>query len=375
LALAVLLFRTFLTFVTPQLWAEDGLIYAIAYNSGWHALLSPLAGTFNVFGAAVALLAANLPPILAPWIEVYAAHAAALLIVWMVMSPRFDMPHKELAALGVVCAPGGFEVLGFLINTQWILPLGLFVLAFSSPSRTKAIVALEAIFVAIVGLDGPVGLFFVPVFLLLTFSEQGGARGRLAVLSIVLLMSAALQISLLYADHSILDIVKPQRYPASLWFTLPGRWLDATWPLSALFGFDRRYIFPVAVMIVLAIWFSLREPYRKQKLAMLFIAAAILLSGMYKFRHALDNVADQNGRYFYAGSVFLYWFLCIAAETFPRMRNTILAVTAITLLNGAWFMVLRTYPPVPWTTASAQIGHGPVSIPISPAGWSIDLNH
>jgi hypothetical protein len=375
LALAVLLFRAFLTFITPQFWAEDGLVYAIAYNLGWHAFLVPLRGTLNVFGVAVALLAAKSSPILAPWIEVYVAHAAGLLIVWMVTSPRFDIPHKEIAALGVVCAPGGFEVLGFLINTQWILPLGLFVLAFSSPSRTKAIVVFEVIFVAIVGLDGPVGPFFIPVFLLLIFSEKGVARGRLAVLSIVLLMSAAVQISLLYADHSVLDIVQPQHYPSSLWFTMPARWLDATWPISALLGFDRRYVFPVVVTVGLIIWFSLREPWRKQKLAMLFVAAAILFSGMYKYRHELGSVAEANGRYLYAGSVFVYWFLCIAAETFPRMRNTILTVTAFILLNGAWFLVLRPYPSVPWTTAAAQIGHGPLSIPISPAGWSVDLQH
>jgi hypothetical protein len=312
---------------------------------------------------------------LAPWIEVYAAHAATLLIVWMVTSPRFDMPHKEMAALGVVCAPGGFEVLGFLTNAQWILPLGLFVLVFSVPSKTKAILAFETIFVAIVTLDGPVSLFFIPVFLILTFSERGAARVRLAVLSIMLLMSAAAQIWLLYADHSILDIIEPQRYPASLVFTLPARWFDATWPISALFGFDRRFVFPVVLTIILIIWFSLREPCRKQKLAMLFVAAAILFSGMYKYRHNLATVAEANGRYFYAGSVFLYWFLCIAAETFPRMRNTILAMTAFTLINGAWFLVLRPYPPVPWRTAAGQIGHGPLSIPISPAGWSVDLQH
>jgi hypothetical protein len=375
LALAVLLFRAFLTFVAPQLWAEDGVLYQTAYNLDWHALLIPINGYLKVFSVAVALVATKSPPILAPWIEVYSAHAAALLIVWMVTSPRFDMPHKEIAALGVVCAPGGFEVLGFLANTQWVLPLGLFVLVFSRPSKIKSIIAFEAIFIAIVGLEGPVGLFFIPVFLLLTFSEKGAVRQRLAILSIALLMSAALQILSLYFDHSVLDMVTSERYPASLWFTLPARWLDATWPISALFGFDRRYVFPVFFTLILGFWFSLREPYRKQKLAMLFIAATILFSGMYKYRHALGIVAEQNGRYFYAGSVFFYWFLCIAADTLPRMRYIILTATTFTLLNGAWFLVLRAYPPVPWTTAAARVGHGPLSIPISPSGWNIDLQH
>lgn len=377
LGLLILFIRTPTTFVTPQLWAEDGKLYAAAYNTGWHSLLQPLNGTLNLYGAAVATIAVNFPPILAPWIEVYAAHAATLLIVFMIMSPRFEMPYREIAALAVVCAPAGFEVLGFLVNAQWVLPLGLFVLLFSRPSDSTLIWLIEALFVAFVGLEGPLGTCLLPLYLWRLCSVKGSARLRICILAATLAVTACVQIAFLRNDLGVFNVVEPHPYRPSLWLTMPVRWLDAIGPLnSGIIGFRRGAIGVVVLGALALIKFSWRAPYRELKLAMLFFATVILYAGMFKYRANLDTIVEECGRYFFAGSVFFYWFLCIAAATSRTMPHTITAVALVTLINGALVGVsIRPAPALPWSHFVSQIGKGPISIPISPAGWSIHLLH
>src|SRR5262249_27433618 len=154
-ALALLFFRAPSAFITPQLWAEDGLLYANAYNVGWHALLLQYVGTHSLYGSIVALIATKFPPQFGPWIVVYAAHLAVLTVVAMATSPRFAFPYRGIAALAIVCAPAGSEVLAFLASAQWILPIGLVVLLYSTSKKSAAACGLEAAFTALAGLTGP----------------------------------------------------------------------------------------------------------------------------------------------------------------------------------------------------------------------------
>lgn len=64
LAALILFVRLPRTFLTPQFWAEDGILISDAYNGGWASLLYPIAGAYyNLYGNVVANIAVQFPPI------------------------------------------------------------------------------------------------------------------------------------------------------------------------------------------------------------------------------------------------------------------------------------------------------------------------
>jgi hypothetical protein len=300
-ALAILFFRAHSTFATPQLWAEDGVLYRDAYNAGWHALLGEYGGTLNLYGSIVGLIATKFAPQFAPWVEVYAAHLAALTVVAMATSPRFALPYRALVALGIVCAPAGTEVLGFLASAQWVLPIGLVVLLYSTSGKSSAVFGLEVAFAALAGLTGPIGLFVLPLYIWQSWHAVEAERRRLVVLTGVLAAASALQVTYLFwTRFYVFQLIAPVHYPAEFWVTAPLRWLDAVYP--AVHSIARRIAAEWwAVPIVLLFWvpfgaWLLKEPYREMKCAMAALAYSVLYLGMLKYRNDLNTIIDGNGR-------------------------------------------------------------------------------
>jgi hypothetical protein len=379
LASAIAIVRAAPSFLAPQLYAEDGLLFQAAYNHGWHSLIEPIGGALNLYGSLIALLASKAPLIVAPAIEAYGAFAALVLIVFMAMSPRFELPFRSLAALAIACAPAAFELIGVLANGQWILPLGLFILLFSRPSSSSAVSIAEAAFVFFVGLEGPVPIFLVPLFFWQTLATKGPARHRLLLLTGLLTITAAIQLSHLRDDYRhVFNLVEPAPYSLALWVTMPVRWLDAFWPLNqTLIGFGRGAVIVVILAAVALGRYALKQPYRDIKIAMIYLAAIILLSGMLKYRANLQTVVEFNGRYIYAGSVFFFWFFCIAAYQFRSIRNCLVVLTGLLLINGILaYPALRPRAQHSWSSYidKVEAATDEVAIPIAPEGWQIVLS-
>jgi hypothetical protein len=61
LAVVITVVRAAPSFVTPQLYAEDGALFSTAFNHGWHSLIEPIGGTLNLYGSLVALIASKAP--------------------------------------------------------------------------------------------------------------------------------------------------------------------------------------------------------------------------------------------------------------------------------------------------------------------------
>jgi hypothetical protein len=330
-ALAILFWRTPISFTHPQFWGEDIFFYDNALSMGWHCVTMRIAGYLTVAQYLVGLLATPFDPVIAPAIFCYSAILLTLIVVWLVTSPRLDLPLKPLLAIAVVIVPMGREELGTNCNIQWILPIGAFAMLFMRSSRSVFILIGEAVFVALMAFSGPFSIFLAPMFLWQTWkAEQAANRHRFAVLTAIVATAAVIQASNLIGAPSP-DIHVP--YPWTLWITLPLRSVMTTFSATSrhLEGISGAAIglFALSAAVVLAC----RRPYRTQKLFMVLFSLLIMFGGMFKFKY---DLASQIGgqRYFYAASVFALWFLCCLSfsREYQKWWATFVIVFALILL-------------------------------------------
>ena len=370
-ALGVLLWRTPTTFTNPQFWAEDGVIFATARLEGLSSITTVIAGYLTTAQFLVAILASYIDPAFAPAIYNYSAVAMTLLVVWLVTSPRLDLPAKPLLAIAVVIVPMGYEELGTLCNVQWILPIGAFAILFMKASPSRTTFAGEAIYIAVMSVTGPFSVFLAPLFIWRGYFSDDAQRPRLLILAAIMGVGAITQLILMlrYPGHGL----PAGSYDRSLWITLPFQQVATSFGHFVHHWTLGDYSLPLGIALLLAAAAaSLRDPYQQQKLFMLCFAAAIEFAGMFKFRHALETQIDAT-RYFYVAAVFSLWFFCMLSHRWRYLLFLTVAVIQIGLLNE-----IKDTPRIKddlgWNSQAALLsGDGTVSIPISPPGWSITL--
>jgi hypothetical protein len=379
-ALLVLFVRMPTNFTTPQFWGEDApFFYQQALDNGWRSLDLPAAGYFTVLQRLIAIVSTYFPPAFAPTIMNYGAFALTLFIVWLATSPRFDIPFKQLNALAIVVVPMGFEVLGTAANTQWIAPIGVFILLFLRPHGSRLVLLCEVAFVAVIAFTGPCAIFLTPLAAVLTLLETNRqARTRL------LLLTAALSLGFLVIGGYVFvhrqEALNPPGIPvmqssSDLWITLPLAKLSGIFGPATTSLFSKTAgLFPAIIVILLAGAFALRRPHRTLKLSMLFLGVTVMLSGMIKYRVSLPFLADGGStRYFYAASVFSLWFICCAAgsRTARAVCVSVVALAELFCVFNTW-NTPRNSIDFEWPVWASFISSGlPLTIPTTPASWYI----
>jgi hypothetical protein len=379
--LLVIFLRTPSTFTNPQFWAEDGVVFfGGTYIDGWRSLMAPAAGYLCTWQRLVALAAIPFGPSLAPAIYNYFAVLFALIAVWMVTSPRLDMPLRPLLALAIVVVPRGFEILGTTTNIQWIAPIGAFATLFMRPSRSLLVSAGEAAYLAVTSVTGPFSIFFAPLFMIRAITERRDAPAyrRLVLLNVITFTGAFIQLWELWANREHAfgpSNVLYQTYDWRLWLTIPVARMSGTitWPPPTSLTGDT--VFSVSLLFVLlACISSTREPYRLQKIFMLYLGSAIAVSGMMKLRSELPLLA-MSDRYFYVGNVFALWWVCCLAKTVMWQSVGAIFVAGVEL--AAVFITAdtpRIVADLEWPARARFVGSGlPVVIPQHPPGWYVSL--
>lgn len=374
-ALIILYLRMPESFLHPQLYAEDNDFLYKTRADGWTSLSSVIAGWLAIVQFLVAMLASYFSAALAPDIFYYAAVALTLLVVWMVMSPRLDMPYKPLLAFAVVVVPMGYEELGTLTNIQWILPIGGFALLFTRPSAAPIVLVGEAVFLAVTALSGPFAIFYTPMYLWrLARAQESVERHRLVVLTAIAGIGALIQVSVLALHPSVLNLVAPTPYSWTVWVNLPFTQFMTTFgPASDLFRGTSGAVLGLILLATAAV-LSWLPPYRTQKLFMLFFALAIAVSGMYKFRAALETQYSSQ-RYFYAGSVLALWFVCCLSDR-CYLRTLFVALVALTelMLLPKVANTPRFAEDLEWPVWASYLPSGlPIIIPNTPSGFFLSL--
>lgn len=379
-ALVILFLRMPTTLLIPQFWGEDApLFYQQAVDRGLHGLFLPAAGYFVVLQLLIGVLSSYFPITLAPAVMTYSAVAITLYIVWLATSPRFDVPYRPLIALAIVAVPAGYEVLGTAANTQWIAPVGAFILLFMRPHPDRRVTAFEIAFVAVVAFTGPCSIFLTPLSVALTWLERDRlARRRLLQLTGVLLLG--LVVTGVYVFIHRQEAMNPPGIPVmqfdpEFWITLPlAKVTESFGPIVNRFFAQGANLIPSGVLIVLVAYFGLRQPYRTLKISMLFLGAAFMFSGMLKYRASLPFLANTGStRYFYAASVFFLWFICCAPK-----NNLVRAACGIGVAIVELFCVTSTFDTprnrtdFEWPVWAAYALRGlPLFVPTTPVSWGI----
>lgn len=375
-ALSILYLRMPDSFSHPQLYAEDNDFLYNSRADGWSSLTVVMGGYLVWMQLVIAILASYFSAAAAPVIYNYAAFALTLLVVWMVTSPRLDMPYKPLLAIAVVIVPMGYEELGALTNVQWIAPIGAVALMFTRASTSPIMLAGEAVFVGLTAFSGPFSVFLAPMFLWQLFTARGTAdRRRLLALTAIASLGALTQAVVLIYHPSIMSLVAAAPYSWTVWVNLPFTQFMTTFGPSAseLFQGTGGAILGL-ILLAAATAFSFRKPYRTQKILMLLFALAIAVSGMYKFRAALETQLNSQ-RYFYAGSVFALWFLCCLTDR--RYLRSVLA-TLVALIEITLLPIVANTPrfaeDLEWPVWASFLTSGlPIIIPDTPAGFYLSL--
>jgi MFS family permease len=301
IALAILFWRTPLSFTHPQFWGEDIFFYDDALIMGWQSVGRRLAGYLTVAQYLIGVLSSPFDPVIVPAIFCYAAILLTLLVVWLITSPRLDLPLKPLLAIAVVIVRMGGEELGTTCNIQWILPIGAFAMLFMRASRSIFVLCAEAMYLALTAFSGPFSVFLAPMFVWQTWRATSTAeRNRMALLTTIAAIAGVVQaICLLDGQPD----VPAQPYPWTLWITLPLIKILTTFNVAShhFEGLSGAAIGAFALSMAVALA-SLR-PYRTQKVFMLIFSLLIMFGGLFKFHH---DLAGQTGaqRYFYVASVF-----------------------------------------------------------------------
>jgi hypothetical protein len=374
-AIGILYLRTPITFGHPQFWGEDALLFHASRLQGWSSLSIAWAGYLSCAQFLVALLAGYFSPTYAAAIYCYAAIFLTIVVVWLVTSPRLEMPYKPLLAIAVVIVPMGYEELGTLVNIQWILPIGTFAMMFMRASKSWLVLLGEAVFCALMAVSGPFSIFLTPMFLWQVFKARGGAdRWRMVALTAIVGLGALTQVFVITHNPGAVSVPVSVPYPWTLWVNLPMSHIMSVFPRVPRFFKGIAGVVLGAVLLAAAAVLALRPPYRTQKIFMLLFAVAIAVSGLYKFRGALGTQILAQ-RYFYAGSIFALWFICCMA-TRANSRAFSAAVVAVLEL-----LLLPTIAGTPragldlqWPVWSSYITSGlAVIIPTAPTGWFVGL--
>ena len=371
IALAILYLRIPSDFVHPQFWGEDIDFFYGARYDGWKSLLIAPVGYLVTIQYLVAVLASYFSPASAPIIYNYTAILLTLIVVWLVTSPRLDMPCKPLLAIAVVIVPMGYEELGTITNIQWILPLGAFTLLFMRPGQSVTVLAGESVLLGLMSVSGPFSIFLTPLFLLRRCVASGAIeRLRMNLLTFIVGLGCLIQV-LVIVSHRHAGAVSPSPYSWTLWFNMPlSQVMTIFGPVSSIFQGIGGVALAI-IFIVLAIALACQPPYRTQKLFMFFFATAIAVGGMYKFRNALGTQVFAQ-RYFYVGSVFSLWFICCMSVR-PYLQTTLATFVALTELLQ--LPIISNSPRIvddmQWPIWASYLSSGlPTLVPSSPHGYN-----
>ena len=387
LVLLILFARKPDSFVSPQLWAEDGAIFfAQQVEHGARAHLRPYAGYFNETPRIVASLAALLPHRFAPVVYNAAAVLVLLALVLKLYSRRRGLhcPLPFALAVALVPHPGG-EIFACLANVQWILALLLLAVVLQKSAATGAEAAGDALLVLCAGLTGPFVFFALPLLAWKLFRlfrlQDIRSRYDLAALGVAA-GTAAVQLWALL--HSSIEAPPVTPAEPGIWVRLLGHRLFGTLFVGPQVTYRLSPIFmAVAGLLVLGgiLWALRRSPeaFERAVLSLLF-AAAVVAGAFAKYADAPGLLLPwANGsRYFFIPAVVVAWCLLLVLGT-ARDVPRLLAATALAALLASSVLSLFQSPPLEelwWEEQAERIG-GPepeVWIPINPRGWMLHIS-
>jgi hypothetical protein len=169
IAFLILFLRRPDAILNAQFYSEDGIYwYADAYHFGWRCLLMPLGGYLNSLSRLIGMFSLLFPFAQAPLVMNLCAIAAGILPIHIFLSSRFNsipFNFRLLGSLLYLAVPNSFELHATTTNIQWHLALSACLILLGSPKSDRVWKVFDFLLLALVVLDGPLGILLIPVAL------------------------------------------------------------------------------------------------------------------------------------------------------------------------------------------------------------------
>ncbi len=383
--------------LNAQFYAEDGKYwFAEAYNLGWRCLLVPVGGYLNSLSRLIGMFSLLFPLLQAPLVLNICALAIEVLPVNVFLTSRFNAIPFNIRLLGsalYLALPNSFEIHATTTNIQWHLALvGLLLLLGHRDSRLGWRI-FEFLVLALVVLDGPLGILLIPIAALLRWIRKDrrfdlplAAMIPPAVLQMIILaLSGSRRTAPNGASLKLLtSIVGGQVFFSSV--------LGVKSSLHLYFEDGPHYFFFVALISLFVgsffVIYALRYAPLELKLFYLFAATVMALA----LRHPLASFAGHfqqwelmeipgcgNRYYFFPMLAFLatpIWMLSssTAKSRIPRCAALIVLLSLPIGIWRDWYF--RPFPDMDFKKYAAQFERAApgtqVTIPIHPM-WVMEL--
>lgn len=375
----VLMIRRTDSFLNPQFWAEDGVLFFIQqYEYGLPAVFKPYAGYLHIIPRLVALFADSFFSYsLIPSVYNLSCFAITLFVIANLFSPRLTIRNNALFALAIVLIPHFTnEVFMNLTNIQWIVSILLIVtLMKEDPNRKYGNTNCQYIFdisiIILCGLTGPFIIFLLPLFVLRWIKNINYYNDLILILTcLISLIQLSLILSEIGGSNHINMPLDLNIYSSLLGQKIFGNLiLGKTAPY-----FLNHYLLSI---IYLGFIFVIFHYQTQEKFIAIFLYThlIILLAIFYKFKSNPDIlIAAENGvRYFYIPYLMIAWILIALLDQKEKWKKLIATTALVFILVSSFSSGLhsREFIDYKWRNYCRSIGKEDVKIPINPKGWHI----
>lgn len=368
LGVALLIWRRPDAVVTPQLWAEDGVVFFLdAWRCGPAAVWYHYSGYLHLFPRLVALVAAWLPVEATPHVYAWSTVIPTVLVAQRIASPHFTAaPYARVAMMVPLALPPMAADMTFAPSySHWVLAL-LFPLALaSSVPRTSRDAIGDALRLALAAGSSPLGIVFAPFLLARALVHR--TNGAVWLASLPACALAALQLWMVTSSGR-LDVARPGVLIDLAAHAMVTSVLGETTGLAVLPWLPSALWILLLTGLVGAV--LLVGIVRRNHAAAVLAAASLLvtMTTLVSVRAHPDMILAA--RYHFLPITLAVWSIVLLQH---RWQGAALAVLVVPLLS----MPLWKVPPradLDWATASACLSSGgPCVIPIHPEGWKIDV--
>lgn len=176
------------TLLFANLWAEDANVFFhdAFYEPSILTLFKPYAGYLHFIPRLTAFASTFLPIEYVATSFNLTASLLQLLPLAFVLSSRSDqlIPGwrlKLLVSFVYVCLPGASEAHGTVTNLQWTLPFLITLILFCEPPQTIVTRMVEWVGMFFVGLTGPISIFALGAYFLVSLRERKLGRWDIAL--------------------------------------------------------------------------------------------------------------------------------------------------------------------------------------------------
>ncbi len=361
-------------FAAEPLW-EDGPIFYLRGFEGLASLARPYQGYLHVGARMVAVVAAAIPPALAPLLMNTVTIATTAGVAAFIASDRLrtavpDRRVRLALAIGFVLMPAAQDLSWHLVYLQWSLAFFLLARVIAdAPGRRW--VWLDRAAVAVAGLTGPFAILFAPLYL--------WRRRQLGAVTWIVVACAAIQLAVLFisrrtptGDMTLTDAIAVF---ATRLLVEPLLGYQATWLLS---GAGIPVVFAAAFVVVVATLLVVAGSVipRPTLVVLVYGAVVVAVAGIVRSADPASSLLAGwgGGRYFLfgIGAIVAVVIASVAAGS-PWQRRAGLVLGGMLVIGVVLDFGIQAPPTLGWAHNSACIGGAdPCVVPVFPGGdWDL----